>query len=44
MNNEKFNIREELKKLPNKPGIYIMFDKKDNIIYVGKAVILRITV
>ncbi|MBR5577666.1 MAG: excinuclease ABC subunit UvrC [Lachnospiraceae bacterium] len=41
MNNEKFNIQEELKKLPNKPGIYIMFDKKDNIIYVGKAVILK---
>ena len=41
MSSEKFNIREELKKLPNKPGIYIMFDKKDTIIYVGKAVILK---
>ncbi len=36
-----FNIEEELKKLPNKPGVYIMRDKDDNIIYVGKAVILR---
>ena len=29
-----FNIEEELKKLPNKPGVYIMHDKDDNIIYV----------
>ena len=36
-----FNIEEELKKLPNKPGVYIMHDKDDNIIYVGKAVILK---
>lgn len=36
-----FNIEEELKKLPNKPGVYIMRDKNDNIIYVGKAVILK---
>jgi len=36
-----FNIEEELKKLPKKPGVYIMRDKNDNIIYVGKAVILR---
>ena len=36
-----FNIEEELKKLPNKPGVYIMHDKDDNIIYVGKAVSLR---
>ena len=36
-----FNIEEELKKLPKKPGVYIMHDKNDNIIYVGKAVILR---
>lgn len=36
-----FNIEEELKKLPKKPGVYIMRDKFDNIIYVGKAVILR---
>ena len=36
-----FDIEEELKKLPAKPGVYIMHDEDDNIIYVGKAVILR---
>ncbi|MBO4815805.1 MAG: excinuclease ABC subunit UvrC [Clostridia bacterium] len=36
-----FNIEEELKKLPDKPGVYIMRDKNDNIIYVGKAVVLK---
>ena len=36
-----FNIQEELKKLPNKPGVYIMHDKDDNIIYVGKAISLK---
>ena len=36
-----FDIKEELKKLPEKPGVYIMKDKDDNIIYVGKAVILK---
>ncbi len=36
-----FNIEEELKKLPEKPGVYIMKDKNDNIIYVGKAIILK---
>lgn len=36
-----FNIEQELKKLPNKPGVYIMHDKDDNIIYVGKAVSLK---
>ncbi len=36
-----FNIEEELKKLPAKPGVYIMNDKDDNIIYVGKAVSLK---
>ncbi|MDF2541088.1 MAG: uvrC [Herbinix sp.] len=36
-----FNIEEELKKLPAKPGIYIMRDRTDNIIYVGKAIILK---
>ncbi len=36
-----FNIEEELKKLPKKPGVYIMRDKDDKILYVGKAVILR---
>ena len=36
-----FDIQEELKKLPGKPGVYIMHDKKDEIIYVGKAVNLK---
>ncbi len=36
-----FNIEEELKKLPNKPGVYVMRDKDDNIIYVGKAISLK---
>ena len=36
-----FNIQEELKKLPDKPGVYVMKDKEDNIIYVGKAISLR---
>lgn len=36
-----FNIQEELKKLPDKPGVYIMHDKKDAIIYVGKAISLK---
>ncbi len=36
-----FDIQEELKKLPNKPGVYIMKDKKDTIIYVGKAINLK---
>lgn len=36
-----FEIEEELKKLPNKPGVYIMHDEKDDIIYVGKAVNLK---
>ena len=36
-----FNIEDELKKLPDKPGVYIMKDKDDNIIYVGKAVVLK---
>lgn len=36
-----FNISEELKKLPDRPGVYIMKDKDDNIIYVGKAVVLK---
>ena len=37
MSNDKFDIQEELKKLPNKPGVYIMHDKEDAIIYVGKV-------
>lgn len=36
-----FDIEAELKKLPNKPGVYIMHDKNDKIIYVGKAISLR---
>lgn len=36
-----FNIEEELKKLPDKPGVYVMRDKDDNIIYVGKAISLK---
>ena len=36
-----FNIEEELKKLPSKPGVYVMRDKNDTIIYVGKAVSLK---
>ena len=36
-----FNIEEELKKLPAKPGVYIMHGEKDEIIYIGKAVILK---
>ena len=36
-----FDIQEELKKLPAKPGVYIMRDSKDNIIYVGKAIVLK---
>ena len=36
-----FDIEAELKKLPQKPGVYIMHDKDDKIIYVGKAISLR---
>ena len=36
-----FDIQEELKKLPAKPGVYIMHDAHDDIIYVGKAIILK---
>ena len=36
-----FNIEKELKKLPTKPGVYIMHDKNDKIIYVGKAINLK---
>lgn len=36
-----FDIQEELKKLPGSPGVYIMHDNKDAIIYVGKAINLR---
>lgn len=36
-----FNFEEELKKLPAKPGVYIMRDAHDTILYVGKAINLR---
>ncbi|MGP1349680.1 MAG: excinuclease ABC subunit UvrC [Stomatobaculum sp.] len=36
-----FDIQEELKKLPGNPGVYIMHDRKDEIIYVGKAINLK---
>ena len=35
-----FHLEEELKKLPDQPGVYIMHDKNDAIIYIGKAVSL----
>lgn len=36
-----FEIEEELKKLPAQPGVYIMHDSRDEIIYVGKAISLK---
>ncbi len=39
--NMAFNIDEELKKLPARPGVYLMHNAKDEIIYVGKAVSLK---
>ena len=36
-----FDIEEELKKLPARPGVYLMHDEKDAIIYVGKAISLK---
>ncbi len=36
-----FDIQEELKKLPNSPGVYLMHDANDTIMYVGKAVNLH---
>jgi len=36
-----FDIQEELKKLPGKPGVYIMHGERDEIIYVGKAISLK---
>lgn len=41
MENNNFDIQEELKKLPARPGVYLMHDEKDHIIYVGKAISLR---
>ena len=38
---EGFILEEELKKLPAKPGVYLMHDSADEIIYVGKAVSLK---
>ncbi len=38
---ETFDIQEELKKLPDQPGVYLMHDSRDAIIYIGKAVSLR---
>lgn len=38
---EMFDIQEELKKLPGKPGVYLMHGEKDEIIYVGKAISLK---
>ena len=39
--NMAFNINEELKKLPARPGVYLMHNARDEIIYVGKAVSLK---
>ncbi len=39
--NSDFDFKEELKKLPNKPGVYIMHDAEDTILYVGKAINLH---
>lgn len=36
-----FDIEEELKNLPNKPGVYLMYDDSDTIIYIGKAINLK---
>lgn len=41
MENNHFNIQEELKKLPARPGVYLMHDERDEIIYVGKAISLK---
>lgn len=38
---EGFDLKEELKKLPDSPGVYLMHDKNDAIIYVGKAIRLK---
>ena len=38
MQESEFNIEEELRKLPHSPGVYLMHDKHDTIIYVGKAI------
>lgn len=41
MENNHFNIQEELKKLPARPGVYLMHNERDEIIYVGKAISLK---
>ncbi|CDT58356.1 Excinuclease ABC subunit C [Clostridioides difficile] len=41
MEGEMFDIQEHLKKLPSEPGVYLMKDKYDHIIYVGKAISLK---
>lgn len=41
MQEHNFDIQEELKKLPGKPGVYLMHDENDHIIYVGKAISLK---
>ncbi len=38
---EDFNLEDELKKLPDKPGVYIMHGERDEIIYIGKAIVLK---
>ncbi len=38
---EFFNIQEELKKIPDSPGVYLMHNEQDEIIYIGKAVCLK---
>ncbi len=36
-----FNLEEELKKLPGSPGVYLMHNDRDEIIYIGKAISLK---
>ena len=36
-----FDFKDELKRVPEKPGVYLMHDKDDEVIYVGKAVVLK---
>ena len=36
-----FNVQEELNKVPSKPGVYLMRNAKDTVIYVGKAKVLK---
>ena len=41
MEENRFDVKEELKKLPHSPGVYIMHDADDTIMYVGKAINLH---